>query len=259
MRARIHHTYRFLYLVPLSWEEEAAPCTEVTAAAAAYIQAFFPGLSVEVLKPAHVPPHRQHPEDGQDQMLTSDAYEVLGKLRMQREIARKGVGIVGLTTTDIYPGEEWDHVAGESLPMNSVGVVSWYRSSRWDEDNTLRPPDGAPPPFSLALRRFVCTLSHEITHLFGLHHCIYRHCLMNGTNHQSESDVRPGCLCVVCLRKLYLGLCDRADGDEAASSWIESRQQGLQEWYVQHGLDVSELAPLDDALRGAPVTDAELA
>jgi archaemetzincin len=248
MRARLHHTYRTLYLVPLAWDEGVAPSGMVCTAAAAYIQAFFPGLNVEMLAAVQVAAHRTHPEEGHEQILTGDAYSVLGNLRMQREIARKAVGIVGLTTTDIYPGDDWDHVAGEALPMNSVGVVSWYRGSAWDAGNSLKPSDGTPPSFALALRRFVRTLSHEITHLFGLHHCIYRHCLMNGSNHQLESDSRPGCLCTLCLRKLYFGLCERADGDEAAITWISARQHALQEWYTEHGLDDSELAALGVAL-----------
>ena len=38
--------------------------------------------------------------------------------------------------------------------------------------------------------------------MFGVRHCIYYECLMNGSNHLQESDSRPLELCVVCLRKL---------------------------------------------------------
>jgi len=38
--------------------------------------------------------------------------------------------------------------------------------------------------------------------MFGLAHCIYFNCLMNGSNHLAESDRRPLHLCPVCLRKL---------------------------------------------------------
>lgn len=43
---------------------------------------------------------------------------------------------------------------------------------------------------------------HEITHMFGVRHCIYYQCVMNGSNHLEESESRPLELCVVCLRKL---------------------------------------------------------
>jgi archaemetzincin len=39
--------------------------------------------------------------------------------------------------------------------------------------------------------------------MFGLQHCVYFRCLMNGSNHLAESDDRPLHLCPVCLRKLH--------------------------------------------------------
>jgi archaemetzincin len=45
-------------------------------------------------------------------------------------------------------------------------------------------------------------LAHEIGHVFGLAHCTFFHCLMNGSNHLAESDARPLHLCPVDLRKL---------------------------------------------------------
>jgi archaemetzincin len=45
-------------------------------------------------------------------------------------------------------------------------------------------------------------MGHEITHMFGLRHCIFYKCLMNGSNHLEESSNKPMEMCVVCLRKL---------------------------------------------------------
>ncbi len=39
--------------------------------------------------------------------------------------------------------------------------------------------------------------------MFNMDHCVYFHCLMNGSNHLQESDARPMHLCPVCLRKLH--------------------------------------------------------
>ena len=41
-----------------------------------------------------------------------------------------------------------------------------------------------------------------MAHMFGIEHCIYFHCLMNGSNHLAESDARPMHPCPVDLRKL---------------------------------------------------------
>ena len=46
------------------------------------------------------------------------------------------------------------------------------------------------------------TLTHEIGHIFGLRHCQWLACLMQGSNHLEEADRRPLDLCPICLRKL---------------------------------------------------------
>jgi hypothetical protein len=46
-------------------------------------------------------------------------------------------------------------------------------------------------------------LAHEMTHMFVVEHCTYFHCLMNGSNHLTESKARPMHLCAVDLRKLH--------------------------------------------------------
>ena len=46
---------------------------------------------------------------------------------------------------------------------------------------------------------------HEIGHMFGLKHCIYYECTMNGTNGSFESGrVKNKTLCPICLAKLKL-------------------------------------------------------
>jgi archaemetzincin len=56
------------------------------------------------------------------------------------------------------------------------------------------------------LRRSCKVLAHEMAHMFGIEHCIFFHCLMNGSNHLEESDARPLHLCPVDLRKLHRSL-----------------------------------------------------
>ena len=46
-------------------------------------------------------------------------------------------------------------------------------------------------------------LAHEMARMFGVRHCVYFRCLMNGSNHLAESDARPLHLCPVDLRRLY--------------------------------------------------------
>lgn len=42
--------------------------------------------------------------------------------------------------------------------------------------------------------------------MFGLQHCIYFRCVLNGSNHLKESDSRPIHLCPVCIRKLQYSI-----------------------------------------------------
>ena len=52
------------------------------------------------------------------------------------------------------------------------------------------------------LRRSCKVLVHETAHMFGLQHCIYFRCVLNGSNHLAESDARPMHICPVDLHKL---------------------------------------------------------
>lgn len=46
---------------------------------------------------------------------------------------------------------------------------------------------------------------HEIGHMFGLKHCIYYECILNGSNGAFESDrFANRTLCPICLCKLKL-------------------------------------------------------
>jgi archaemetzincin len=63
-------------------------------------------------------------------------------------------------------------------------------------------PDEGPGMRTLCALRTVMTATHETGHMFGIWHCIYYRCVMNGANHLEEDDRGPLHLCPVCLRKL---------------------------------------------------------
>ena len=56
----------------------------------------------------------------------------------------------------------------------------------------------------LALSRACKTASHEVLHMYGIRHCVYRHCLMNGCGHLLEDFAAPHHLCPVDLEKLNI-------------------------------------------------------
>jgi len=107
--------------------------------------------------------------------------------------------LIGLTTTDLYPEESWNFVFGMATLRERVGVYSTarYHPSFYGEE------DHYPMPEQWVLRRSLKVMAHEIGHMFGMEHCTFYECVMNGSNHLDETDRRPPHLCPVCLRKLH--------------------------------------------------------
>jgi len=96
-------------------------------------------------------------------------------------------GMAGITSFDL--GEEgMNFVFGMSSPTTGVSVTSNARKGSTDP--------------SIALRRLMSTLAHELGHALGMSHCIAFSCMMNGSNHIAESDERPTMFCPHCQKKL---------------------------------------------------------
>ena len=51
--------------------------------------------------------------------------------------------------------------------------------------------------------RSIRVMCHELGHMFGMKHCTYYKCIMNGSNYLEESNKKPWYLWWICLRKLY--------------------------------------------------------
>ncbi|CAF4626894.1 unnamed protein product [Rotaria sp. Silwood1] len=142
--------------------------------------------------------------DGIRQYQTDDFYNYLSQTRHKRN-ARQELLCVAVTVADIYLNEIWDFVYGQAQAIDGVGVYSFARldplfSASLQTLLSFSLTDGHRV---IILRRCVKILLHELGHLFGLKHCIYYICLMNGANNEIEMDRQPLYLCPVCLRKLY--------------------------------------------------------
>lgn len=136
---------------------------------------------------------RSNPVTGNFQILTLDILTYLKK-----HSPADAFCMLGITMEDLYPGEEWNFVFGQASQNSGIGVFSF---ARYDpafygngRDNNY---------IELLNARSCKVLVHETAHMFSISHCIYSHCLMNGSNHLAESDARPMHLCPVCLRKLH--------------------------------------------------------
>jgi archaemetzincin len=135
---------------------------------------------------------RRNPYTGNMQILTSDVLNFL-KAGMPRD----AFCVIAITMEDLYPELSWNFVFGQASLRDRVGVYSFARY-----DPALYGGSRGNDYEALLLRRSCKVLAHETGHMFGLAHCTYFNCVMNGSNHLAESDRRPLHLCPVCLRKL---------------------------------------------------------
>lgn len=105
--------------------------------------------------------------------------------------------MIAVTMTDLYPDAKWNYVFGQATLTRRVGVYSFARfdprffGEQRDSEAQHR-----------MLWRSCRLLAHETGHMFGLLHCVYFLCGMNGTNNQRETDGQPLALCPICLKKL---------------------------------------------------------
>jgi archaemetzincin len=163
-------------------------------------------------------------EDGSTQLLSTYILEMLKKRR-----PGDGVALMAITEKDLYPKPEWNFVFGQASLHDKVGVSSIYRYSKEPIDSINYP---------LCLGRLISTSSHEIGHMFTMHHCINAVCVMNGSNSLKESDSRPNRLCSECLQKLQWNL----------SLKIMERTRSLDSFFYKHRLTVDYNATHADLL-----------
>ncbi len=194
-----------------------------------FTAAFFM-MEVVVLPPSDRTQHRitsrRNPYTGQIQLLTTDILSLLAA-----RLPEDAFALLGITMSDLYPDPSWNFVFGQASPRDRVGVYSFARYDPRFYGEAL-PADSR----KLMLRRSCKVLAHEAGHMFGIDHCVWYRCLMNGSNHLAESDGRPLHLCPVDLRKLqwsigfdvverYRRLRDfqRQAGFEDEAHWLDKR------------------------------------
>lgn len=163
---------------------------------------------------------------GKRQILTGDVLAILKKT-----LPKDGFCMVAITMEDLYPGPSWNFVFGQASLREWVGLYSFARY-----DPAFYGEQRGENYERILLWRSCKVVVHEVGHMFGLTHCIYFQCAMNGSNHLKESDSRPMHLCPVCLRKLqhsigfdvverYVNLfhfCEKVGLDDEAR-WVADR------------------------------------
>ncbi|QOG02019.1 archaemetzincin family Zn-dependent metalloprotease [Flavobacterium sp. MDT1-60] len=156
-----------------------------------YLQIFFQ-LETKVLENVSndiIPDHARRIGDvGQEQFLAGYILENV----LKEEKPFKRIALMAITEKDLYPKPEWNYVFGLASYREKIAVSSIHRMQEEAD-------------FNLCLERLLKICSHEIGHMFGLHHCINANCVMNGTNSMPETDTHSLRLCSLCQRKLNSG------------------------------------------------------
>ncbi|KAM4691165.1 arylsulfatase G-like [Rhinophrynus dorsalis] len=227
-----------------------------------YCQAFFHGLPVTVQGPVPIADTNCRFRINEfSKNLQIHAGDLLGYLKKVKPA--DAFCIVGATMIDLYPRESWNFVFGTASLTEGLGVFSF---ARYDEDfyssgyrgrvsQVRKPPaqgdfsvfDGyyTPPISSLLLLRSCKTLTHEIGHMFGLRHCQWLQCVMQGSNHLEESDRRPLDLCPICLHKLHSAIrFNITERYKVLLRWIEGEEEA--------GLDLGASSRTEERI-GKPV------
>ncbi|MDB6118113.1 MAG: hypothetical protein JWO08_1894 [Verrucomicrobiaceae bacterium] len=199
-----------------------------------YAQAFF-GMPVTILTPVQVDDlpaaNRINKHTHNRQLLSTD---ILNWLNTQKP--KDAFAIVAVTMEDLYPESSWNFVFGQASLVGGTGVFSF---ARYDPQfyGTPRGNDYQ----AVILARSMKVLVHETGHMFGIRHCTFFRCVMNGSNHLGESDAKPHQLCPMCLRKLHsctgfnilareqaLLKCYEAFGMKGEAEWEGMRIKSLQ-------------------------------
>lgn len=171
--------------------------TEIIDKTAEFIRVFFQldVAFIESMNLNEIPKfaRRIHPATGDRQILSTYVLEEVLIPRLPED----AVTLIAFTTSDLWPGEGWNFVFGQASIDDRVGVWSVYRNGN---------PQKSEEDFKLCLLRTLKTGTHELGHMFGMHHCPYFESAMNGSNHRMESDRRPLYLCPVDLAKLMWNL-----------------------------------------------------
>jgi len=185
-----------------------------------YAATYF-ALQVDVLPcltlSGHTITTRINPYTRNQQILTGDVLAILKK-----NVPADAFCVLAITMEDLYPEPSWNFVFGQASLRERIGVYSFARYDPafygQEQDKNYK---------KLLLRRSCKVLAHETSHMFGLTHCIYFQCVLNGSNHLAESDARPMHLCPVCLRKLQ----------HSIGFDVTSRYGNLLHFYKKAGFD----------------------
>ncbi len=186
-----------IYLLPIgNFPKEKSPSLE---SLKEFSEAFF-SMRVDILPARSIRSvnftTRINPLTKNRQILTTNVLDFL-----EKNLPEDAFCLLAITMEDLYPEPSWNFVFGQASLSERVGIFSFARY-----DPAFYGMKRTQDYMKVLLKRSSKVLAHETSHMFGLHHCVYFKCIINGSNHLEESDSRPIHLCPVCLRKLHYSI-----------------------------------------------------
>ncbi|MEZ0229702.1 MAG: archaemetzincin, partial [Planctomycetota bacterium] len=174
-----------IYLRPLG--PLSARSREALASVASFTRAFFQ-LETKVLpeEPIFAEALVRERRGGDDQY---DADAIVKRLIAERP--DDAIVYAGVADQDLF-SDELNFVFGIGTFGERVGVYSFVRFAEGEGRASEK----------VYRRRAFQLVSHELGHIFTLHHCIFYMCEQNGSLSLYESDKSPSHACPVCLAKL---------------------------------------------------------
>ncbi len=117
--------------------------------------------------------------------------------RLQRIKKQPGDKILGVVNVDLF-SPEYDFVYGEAKMSTGVATLSVYRLR---SDDTAVNSD-----YKEFNERALREAIHEVSHLYGLGHCLNSKCVMRACTCLEEVDRAGNKLCSQCDKALEIGL-----------------------------------------------------
>jgi len=182
---------RKIYIVPIGEFNETQ---EKIIAKAGEFMGIYYSLPIQRIKtlPLSVIPEkarRVHPTWNNPQILSTYVLHDLLRPKLPADAAV----FIAFTSSDLWPGRDWNFVFGQASLKNRVGVWSIYRNGD---------PEESEEAYKTCLLRTIKTAVHETGHMFSMRHCTAYECCMCGCNHRAESDKRPLAVCPECMAKI---------------------------------------------------------
>eukprot|EP01051_Picozoa_sp_SAG22_P019492 SAG22_NODE_3617_length_1615_cov_1.895778_1_plen_441_part_00 len=212
--------FQKIYLTPLG-EMQGAPDTAVLVEC---LRAHFQ-IDVVVGAPVVGEAFDALEKDEWEYLETPSCHALLANAKRKPRDCFANIGFTMEPLCDSKKG--FEVLAGQARPDLGVGIFSF---ACYESKSAQR-----------FLRRCCMVLVHEMTHLFGLKHCVHAACLMNGVNHLGESDRRPFAVCPVCIAKFRDGMRGvwpaGNGGGEGASDPLIRRERDVLQFLEKHGME----------------------